>query len=138
MPLSLSNFSDSDNDCFNPILEQIFWTVLMPNFLAQQLRGTKNTYIHENRISAVMLYLFYIRKVFLEGTSTLKVRRLFYSASAGKIQKIKEDVQMCKFKVKKGLRLFVFGIFSTKTNQSGAKKKIQKCLEIFFYKMLST
>ncbi len=41
----------------------------MPNFLAQQQGGTKNTYIHKNRISALLLYLFYIRKVFLEGTS---------------------------------------------------------------------
>ncbi len=67
--LSLSNFFDNDNDCFNSIWEQSFWTVLMPNFLAQQQGGTKNTYIHKNRISALLLYLFYIRKVFLEGTS---------------------------------------------------------------------
>jgi hypothetical protein len=42
-PLSLSKKFDIDNYCHIPILGQIFETVLMPNFLAQQQGGEKNT-----------------------------------------------------------------------------------------------
>ncbi len=68
-PLSLLKKFDSDNSTLNSILEQIFKTVLMPNFLALQQCGKINTKVHENRISTVLLYLFYIRKAFLEGAS---------------------------------------------------------------------
>jgi hypothetical protein len=40
----------------------------MSNFLARWQDGKKTTYDQKERISAVTLYLFYIRKVFLEGT----------------------------------------------------------------------
>ena len=45
--LSLSNFFDSDNECLNSILECIFQTVLMSNFIARWQDGKKTTYVQD-------------------------------------------------------------------------------------------
>jgi hypothetical protein len=39
------------------------------NILARKQDGKKHIQVHEQRILTVILYLFYIRKIFLEGTS---------------------------------------------------------------------
>jgi hypothetical protein len=76
--LSLSKKFDRDNEHLNPILQHIFYTVLMSNFLARWQDGKKN-------ISAVTLYLFYIRKVFLGGTP--KSSTAFFTVHAHPKQK---------------------------------------------------
>ncbi len=68
-PLSLSKKFDSDNGCLNPTLEQFFRLILMSNFLVQQQGGIKNTQKDKQWIPTVLLYLFNIRMAILEGAS---------------------------------------------------------------------